>query len=88
VSDNKQAEHTLPSHVQLIQMGAAYWRSRMIFAAAELGLADQLTGEPKSAAELAGPLRAHAPSLHRLMRTLASLGILTERPEQRYDDFG
>jgi hypothetical protein len=26
----------------------------------------------------------HAPSLHRLMRTLASLGILTERPEQRF----
>jgi hypothetical protein len=75
VSDKKQAaSDTLPPHVQLIQMAAAYWRSRMIFAAAELGLADQLTGEPKSATELAGPLHAHAPSL----------GILTERPEQRY----
>jgi hypothetical protein len=85
VSDNKQAaSDTLPPHVQLIQMGIAYLRSRMVFAAAELGLADQLTGEPKSAAELAGPLRAHAPSLHRLMRTLASLGILSERPEHRY----
>ena len=33
---------------------------------------------------LAGPVRAHAPSLHRLMRTLASLGILAEQKEQRY----
>jgi DNA-binding IclR family transcriptional regulator len=46
-----------------------------------LGLADQLTDGPKSAAELAGPVRAHAPSLHRLMRTLASLGILAEQKE-------
>src|SRR5262249_46380713 len=30
------------------------------------------------------PLQAHSPSLHRLMRTLASLGILTELPEQRF----
>ena len=29
-------------------------------------------------------MQVHAPSLHRLMRTLASLGILTERPEQRF----
>ena len=28
--------------------------------------------------------RAHAPSLHRLMRTLAGLGILTERDAQRF----
>jgi hypothetical protein len=29
-------------------------------------------------------MRVHAPSLHRLMRTLASLGLLTERTEQRF----
>ena len=29
-------------------------------------------------------MQAHAPSLHRLMRTLASLGILTEQTEQRF----
>ena len=29
-------------------------------------------------------MRLHAPSLHRLMRTLASLGILTERDAQRF----
>jgi hypothetical protein len=73
-----------PPHVQLIQTGTAYWASRVVYAAAELGLADQLAGGPKSALELAGPMSAHAPSLHRLMRTLASLGLLAERDAQRF----
>ena len=73
-SDHQAASHALPPHVQLIQMATGAWVARTLHAAAMLGLADQLTGEPKSAAELAGAVRAHAPSLHRLMRTLASLG--------------
>ena len=80
MADNYQAaSQALPPHVQLIQMGTAFWVSRVVYAAAKLGLADQLAAGPKSAAELAGAMRLHAPSLHRLMRTLASLGILTER---------
>ena len=71
-------------HAQLIQMGTAYWVSKILYATAKLGLADQIAAEPKSAAELAGPLGVHAPSLHRLMRTLASLGILTEDTERRF----
>ncbi|MEK1887528.1 MAG: methyltransferase [Phyllobacterium sp.] len=75
---------SLPPHVQLIQLGTAYWTSRVVYAAAKLGLADQIGGGAKSAEELAGSVGAHAPSLHRLMRALASLGILTERPERRF----
>jgi hypothetical protein len=75
---------SLPPHVQLIQMGRAHIVSRTVYAAAKLGLADYLASAPKSAAELAGVLHVHARSLHRLMRTLASLGILTEQPEQRF----
>ena len=73
-----------PPHAQLIQMGMGYWVSRIVYAAAKLGLADHLAGGPKSAAELAGPTRTHAPSLHRLMRTLASLGILSEDVNHRF----
>ena len=82
--NNPAASQALPPHVQLIQMGAAFWVSRVVYAAAKLGLADQLAAGPKNATELAGPMRLHTPSLHRLMRTLASLGLLTERPEQRF----
>jgi hypothetical protein len=85
LSDNNQAgSQALPPHVQLIQMGAAFWVSRVVYATAKLGLADQLAAGPKNATELAGPMQVHAPSLHRLMRTLASLGLLTERSEQRF----
>ena len=85
MSDNQEAaSQTLPPHAQLIQMGTGYWVSGVVYAAAKLGLADQLATGPKSAAELAGVMTLHATSLHRLMRTLASLGILTERDEQRF----
>jgi hypothetical protein len=73
-----------PPHAQLIQMGAASWVSAVVYAAARLGLADQLAAGPRSAAELAGATGTHAPTLHRLMRTLAGLGILTERDAQRF----
>ena len=85
MSDNQPAASTLPApHIQLIQMGRAFVVSRTLYAAAKLGLADQLASGPKSAEELARPMQVHAPSLHRLMRTLASLGILAERTEQRF----
>ncbi len=73
-----------PSHIQLIHMGTGYWVSRIVYAAAKLGLADHLAEGPKSAAELAGPTRTHAPSLHRLMRTLAGLGVLSEGVDHRF----
>lgn len=76
--------HAVPPFVQLIQMGTASWVSGIVYAAAKLGLADHLAAGPSSAAELAGPTGTHAPSLHRLMRTLAGLGILTERDSQRF----
>src|SRR5881397_1240012 len=74
----------LPSHVQLIQMGTAYWVSRIVYAAAKLGLADHLAGGPKSAAELAPQTQTHETSLHRLMRALAGLGILSEEVNYRF----
>jgi len=83
-STTHAAATVTPPQVQLIQMGTAYWVSKILYATARLGVADHLAPGPKSAAELAGPLRVHAPSLHRLMRTLASLGVLTERASQRF----
>jgi hypothetical protein len=84
IDNQMPAQHVLPPHAQLIQMGTASWVSGIVFGAAKLGLADHLADGPRSAAELAGPTGTHAPSLHRLMRTLASLGVLTERDAQRF----
>ena len=73
-----------PPHAQLIQMALGHWVSHIVYVAAELGLADHLANEPRSADELAGPTKTHAPSLHRLLRTLASLGILAEDSKLRF----
>src|SRR5262245_30343393 len=67
-----------PPHMQLIQMSMGYWVSRILFCAAKLELADRLAAGPRSAAELGPETGTYAPALHRLMRTLASLGIFTE----------
>ena len=82
--EQSAASKALPPHAQLIQMGAASWISAVVYAAAKLSIADHLATGPRSASELAGTTRTHAPSLHRLMRTLAGLGILTERDAQRF----
>jgi hypothetical protein len=85
MEENRESRNeVLPPHAQLVHLGTAYWVSRTVYAAAKLGLADHLAGGPKTAIELAGPTHTHAPSLHRLMRTLASLGILSEDSNHRF----
>jgi hypothetical protein len=75
---------TMPPYAQLVQMAISHWVSHIIYVAAKLDLADHLAKGPKSADDLAGPTQTHAPSLYRLMRTLASLGIFTEDATHRF----
>jgi hypothetical protein len=74
----------MPPHAQLVQMAMAFWTSRTLYVAAKLGLADHLANGPKSAEELAEKTGTHAPSLYRVMRTVASLGIFTEDSSHRF----
>jgi hypothetical protein len=71
-------------HTQLVEMATAYWVSRILYAAAKLGLADRLGSGPMSAADLARDTLTHEPSLYRLMRAVASLGILCEDANHRF----
>jgi len=73
-----------PAHVQLIQMSTAYWVSRLVHLAAELELADHLAPGPLSADELAARTQTHAPTLYRVLRSLASLGLFTEDESHRF----
>jgi SAM-dependent methyltransferase len=52
--------------------------SRAVYVAAKLGIADLLTGGPASSGELARATGTHAPSLYRVLRLLAALGVLDE----------
>jgi len=77
-------ETTVPLHVDMIRMGTGYWVSSLIYAAANIGLADQMADGPKSAADLAGVTRTDPRALHRFMRTLASFGVLAQRDDGRF----
>jgi hypothetical protein len=74
----------VPPHVRLIEMGTAAWVTMIIHGAAKIGLADHLDNVAKTPEQLAGATGTHAPSLYRLMRTLAALGILTEGPSRHF----
>ena len=52
--------------------------SRCVYAVAELGIADLLADGPMSSAELARVTDTHEPSLYRVLRVLAALGVLEE----------
>src|SRR5215472_17049988 len=58
--------------------------SRAVYVVAELGIADLLAGGPMTAAQLAQATRAHEPSLYRVLRLLASLGVLTEHDHRSF----
>jgi hypothetical protein len=80
----RSAPAGMPAHVQLIQMGVAIWQARAVYAAAELGLADLLAKGERSTEDLARETGTHAPSLYRLLRALATCGIVTETARNRF----
>lgn len=71
--------NAVPAHQKLIEMARGHWLSRIVHVAAKLEIADHLAAGPRSASDLAVITRTHAPSLYRLMRTLAGLGILDQK---------
>jgi hypothetical protein len=56
----------------------------MVGVAAELGLADLVQTVPKTAEQLADAGGLHAPSLYRLLRALASVGVFTKQEDGRF----
>lgn len=56
----------------------------MVCVAVRLGIADLLAAGPKDAPALASSVGAHAPTLYRLLRTLAATGVLHEDDEGRF----
>jgi hypothetical protein len=56
----------------------------MIAVIAQLGIADLLKDSPKDVEDLAQVTHTHAPSLYRLLRAVASLGIFAEDDRRRF----
>ena len=74
----------LPPQAVLMQMITGAWVSQLIYVAARLGIADLLKDGPKSADALAGSTETDAPTLYRVLRALASLGIFAEDENKRF----
>jgi len=69
---------------QLLHLITGYWISQAIYAAAELGIADQLGRKGRSVDDLARATDSHAPSLYRLLRALASVGVFRETAPREF----
>jgi SAM-dependent methyltransferase len=64
--------------LKLFQLLTGHYVSHALYVAAKLGIADLLADGPRPYADLAEATKTHAPSLHRLLRLLASSGVLVE----------
>ena len=73
-----------PAQVQMLQIISGFWISRAIYVIAKLGIPDLLKSGPKTAEELASATKMHAPSLYRILRALASVGVVTSHEGKRF----
>jgi SAM-dependent methyltransferase len=71
-------------HKTLTEMSQAYTRGRMLAAAARLGVADFMSDSPVHVDTLASATNAHADALYRLLRALASFGIVVETSPRHF----
>lgn len=74
----------LPAALQMLQFVTGFWMSRAVFVFAKLGIPDLLQSGPKSVEELAQATDTHAPSLYRLLRALASKGVVKTEAGGRF----
>jgi len=74
----------VPPPFALFTMVTGYYVSRAIYVAAKLGIADHLSEGPRRVDELAEATGTHAPSLKRVLRLLASVGVFNEEADSRF----
>src|SRR5262249_48924045 len=84
--EEEESRMSKPSsgYAELMAITVGYQASRAVMVAAELGIADAIRDDARSVAETATATRTHAPTLYRLLRALASVGVLHEDGEQRF----
>ena len=71
-------EHERRAAAELLRLIWGIHISRCVYAAAELGIPDLLSDRALSSEDLARATGAHEPSLYRVLRVLAALGVLHE----------
>ena len=82
--DSDPATSPQPHGAQVRELIAGFRVAMMVGVVAELGIPDILHSGPKSAEDLARETKIHAPSLYRVLRTLASYGVFHEDDSHRF----
>ena len=80
--NNTAAAPDAPPEAVLTQLITGSLGSQAVYVAAQLGIADLLADGPKSVDELAAAAKVDAPSLYRVLRALASFGVLQRAHRQ------
>jgi SAM-dependent methyltransferase len=75
---------TVPPSVAILEVATGAWTTQIIYVAARLGIADELADGPAHAADLATRVGADPDALYRLMRALASKGLLQHRRDDSF----
>jgi len=78
-------QQQVPPPAQMMQMITGFWVSCCVYTAARLNLAHYLGETPMSAEELAAATESHAPSMFRLLRALASVGVFSRNAEGKFE---
>ncbi|GAA0320012.1 hypothetical protein GCM10010151_07130 [Actinoallomurus spadix] len=88
-AESSRLAHTVPEPSadedatrRMFEMLTGAWTTQALCAAAELGLPDHLGSQPATSAELALLTNADADLLHRVLRYLASLGVVRRDGER------
>ena len=73
-----------PAQQHVGQLINGFWAAQVACAAAALSLPDHLASGPMAPEALAAAAEAHAPSVHRLLRAMTSLGLCVQQADGRF----
>ncbi len=72
------SEHEHPNPAKILQTGLAFWASKTLLSAVEMGLFTELAAGPKGYEELRGRMGLHARAGRDFFDTLVAIGFLTK----------
>src|SRR4051794_23420655 len=73
-----------PGGLNVMELVTGAWTAQTIYVAAKLGIPDQLANRPLPADEVARRVGADPGAVYRLMRALASRGVLRQRADGQF----
>jgi hypothetical protein len=81
---DQPAHAPLPPPLLMMQLLFGKQLTYSLSGVARLGIADHMSDEPRPVEAIAAKAGAHAPSLYRVMRMLASFGVFKEGPQRHF----